>query len=101
MLQDNVKEIETYYPNDSMCVYVSECYDFITPIFQCERNKSSCKNGAWMDNVYVNHRSRVYNMMQNNMYNMGILNVSSLFQQIIANYNCKPFPQMYVLILKQ
>lgn len=56
MLQDNVKEIETYYPNDSMCVYVSECYDFITPIFQCERNKSSCKNGAWMDNVYVNHR---------------------------------------------
>lgn len=33
MLQDNMKEIETYYPNDSMCVYVSEFYDFITPLF--------------------------------------------------------------------
>lgn len=34
MLQDNMKEIETYYSNDLMCVYVSECYDFITPFFR-------------------------------------------------------------------
>lgn len=64
MLQDNMKEIEmkaTYYPNDSMCVYVSECYDFINPFFQCERNKSPCRNSALMY-VYVNHRSRVFNM---------------------------------------
>lgn len=65
MLQDNMKEIETYYPNDSMCVYVSECYDFITPFFfQCERNKSPCRNSALMYNIYVNHRSRVYNMLK-------------------------------------
>lgn len=64
MLQENMKEIETYYPNDSMCVYVSECYDFITPFFQCERNKSPCRNSALMYNVYASHRSRVYNMLK-------------------------------------
>lgn len=59
MLQDNMKEIATYYPNDSMRVYVSECYDFITLFFQCERNKPPCRNNALMY-VYVNHRSRVF-----------------------------------------
>lgn len=51
MLQDNMKEIETYYPNDSMCVYVSECYDFITPISSVREINLHAKTVLWMYNI--------------------------------------------------